>query len=99
MFGEGITIVNSIYTGASVAAGVFTEGPFGMGTAAILITGSTGGAATTNGDRYVNNGAPGSEMYCGENTFNGALLKAQISVDTAFSGIRVELVIGSEEEG
>ncbi|CAJ0553768.1 Ff.00g122800.m01.CDS01 [Fusarium sp. VM40] len=44
-------------------------------------------------------GAPGSGMYCGENTFNGALLKAQISVDTAFSGIRVELVIGSEEEG
>ncbi|KIL84186.1 hypothetical protein FAVG1_12614 [Fusarium avenaceum] len=38
-------------------------------------------------------------MYCGVNTFNGALLKAQISVDAAFSGIRVELVIGSEEEG
>ncbi|KAI6772278.1 hypothetical protein HG530_003236 [Fusarium avenaceum] len=38
-------------------------------------------------------------MYCGVNNLNGALLKAQISVDAAFSGIRVELVIGSEEEG
>lgn len=58
-----------------------------------------GGAATIDGDRYVNNSVPGSEMYCGVNNLNGALLKAQISVDAAFSGIRVELVIGSEEEG
>jgi hypothetical protein len=99
IFGEGITIINSMYTGASVAAGVLTDGPFGIGTAAILTTGSTDGAATTTGDRYVNNGAPGSNMYCGGNTFNGALLKAQISVDTGFNGIRVELVIASEEEG
>ncbi|KAF4456468.1 hypothetical protein F53441_1418 [Fusarium austroafricanum] len=98
IFGQGITILQASFSGAAVSSGTFTEGPFGIGSGAILTSGAAVGALP-NGDHYVNNGAPGSSTYCGPNTFNAALLTVDILLDPAYSGVRVEIILASEEEG
>ncbi|KAM0388129.1 hypothetical protein ACHAQC_009953 [Fusarium culmorum] len=98
ILGQGITLLQASFSGAAISSGSFSEGPFGIGSGAILTSGSAIGALP-NGDHYVNNGAPGSDTYCGPNTFNAALLTVDFFLDPTYSGIRVEFIFASEEEG
>ncbi|QPC58101.1 hypothetical protein HYE67_000332 [Fusarium culmorum] len=98
ILGQGITLLQASFSGAAISSGSFSEGPFGIGSGAILTSGSAIGALP-NGDHYVNNGAPSSDTYCGPNTFNAALLTVDFFLDPTYSGIRVEFIFASEEEG
>ncbi|KAG5657796.1 hypothetical protein KAF25_007829 [Fusarium avenaceum] len=98
IFGQGTTVLGATFSGASVSSGTFADGPFGIGSGAILTSGAATGALP-NGDHYVNNGAPGSDDFCGPNTFNAAILTVDFLVDAALDGVRVELIVASEEEG
>lgn len=98
IFGQGTTILGATFSGSSASSGTFTDGPFGIGSGAILTSGAADGALP-NGDHYVNNGASGSANYCGSSTFNAAILSVDFFVDPAFNGVRVELILASEEEG
>ena len=96
--GPGITVVSASYTGASAASGTFVDGPFGIGSGVILTTGTAVGSLA-NGNHYVDNGQPGSSTYCGSSTYNAALLSVDILVDIGYSGVLVEFIFASEEEG
>ncbi|UPK99639.1 hypothetical protein LCI18_010574 [Fusarium solani-melongenae] len=96
--GPGITIVQASFSGAAVSSGTFTDGPFGIGSGAILTSGSAVGALP-NGDHYVNNGQPGSDTYCNVNTFNAAILTVDVVVGVGYNGIDFEYIMASEEEG
>lgn len=96
--GPGITILQASFSGASVSSGTFTDGLGGIGNGAILTSGAAVGALP-NGDHYVNNGAPGDDTYCGANTFNAAILTVDILINPAYSGVQVEFILASEEEG
>ncbi|KAJ4249690.1 hypothetical protein NW757_007718 [Fusarium falciforme] len=96
--GPGVTILQASFSGATVSSGSFTDGPFGIGSGAILTSGAAVGALP-NGDHYVNNGAPGSNTYCGANTFNAAILSVDILVGVGYNGIDFEYIVASEEEG
>lgn len=98
IFGEGIIILQASFSGAAISSGIFNDGPFGIGSGAILTSGAAVGALP-NGDHYVDNGAAGSSVYCGPNTFNAAILTADILIDSSFSGVRVQAILASEEEG
>ncbi|KIL86947.1 hypothetical protein FAVG1_09500 [Fusarium avenaceum] len=98
IFGQGTTVLGATFSGASVSSGTFADGPFGIGSGAILTSGAAVGALP-NGDHYVNNGASGSSDFCGPNTFNAAILTVDFLVDPALNGVRVELIVASEEEG
>lgn len=96
--GLGVTVVGATYQGAAGAAGTFTDGPFGIGNGGILTTGTAVGALA-GGDHYVNNGVAGSATYCGPSTFNAAILSVDINVQAGYTGILVNLILASEEEG
>jgi hypothetical protein len=96
--GPGITIIQASFSGASVSSGTFTDGPFGIGSGAILTSGAAVGALP-GGDHYVNNGAPGSDTYCGTNTFNAATLTVDVLVQPGYAGIDFEYILASEEVG
>ncbi|EXL68097.1 hypothetical protein FOPG_15811 [Fusarium oxysporum f. sp. conglutinans race 2 54008] len=98
IFGQGITILQASFSGATVSSGTFDDGPFGIGSGGILTSGAAVGALP-NGDHYVNNGAPGSDTYCNANTFNAAILTVDFFLNPTYSGVRVELILASEEEG
>ncbi|PTD05538.1 hypothetical protein FCULG_00001932 [Fusarium culmorum] len=98
ILGQGITLLQASFSGAAISSGSFSEGPFGIGSGAILTSGSAIGALP-NGDHYVNNGAPGSDTYYSPNTFNATLLTVDFFLDPTYSGIRVEFIFASEEEG
>ncbi|KAI7769124.1 hypothetical protein LZL87_000671 [Fusarium oxysporum] len=98
IFGNGISVISASFTGASDSSGTFTDGPFGMGDAAILTSGAAVGALP-NGDHYVNNGAAGSATYCGGSSNNAAILTADIMLIPGFGGMRFEVVMASEESG
>ncbi|KAJ4120188.1 hypothetical protein NW760_007552 [Fusarium oxysporum] len=98
IFGQGITILQASFSGATVSSGTFADGPFGIGSGGILTSGAAVGALP-NGDHYVNNGAPGSDTYCNANTFNAAILTVDFFLNPTYSGVRVELILASEEEG
>ncbi|KAL5599107.1 hypothetical protein FOVSG1_006919 [Fusarium oxysporum f. sp. vasinfectum] len=98
IFGQGITILQASFSGATISSGTFTDGPFGIGSGGILTSGAAVGALP-NGDHYVNNGAPGSDTYCNTNTFNAAILTVDFFLNPTYSGVRVELILASEEEG
>ncbi|KAK2679421.1 Carbohydrate-binding WSC [Fusarium oxysporum f. sp. vasinfectum] len=98
IFGNGISVISASFTGASDSSGTFTDGPFGMGDAAILTSGAAVGALP-NGDHYVNNGAAGSATYCGGLSNNAAILTADVMLIPGFGGMRFEVVMASEESG
>ena len=98
IFGQGITVLQASYSGASVASGLFTDGPFGIGNAAILTSGSADGALP-GGDHFVNNGAPGSDQYCNTGTYNATILTADVIVNAGFTGVTFEIILASEERG
>ncbi|KAH7229929.1 hypothetical protein BKA60DRAFT_590705 [Fusarium oxysporum] len=75
IFGQGITILQASFSGATVSSG----------TGGILTSGAAVGALP-NGDHYVNNGAP-------------AILTVDFFLNPTYSGVRVELILASEEEG
>ncbi|KAF4989014.1 hypothetical protein FDECE_14837 [Fusarium decemcellulare] len=96
--GPGITILQAAFSGAAQSSGTFTEGPFGIGNAGMLTSGAAVGALP-GGNHYVNNGAPGSDRYCGPNTFNAAILTVDFFINPTYNGIDVEFIMASEEEG
>ncbi|KAF4472756.1 hypothetical protein FALBO_341 [Fusarium albosuccineum] len=96
--GPGITILQAAFSGAAQSSGTFTDGPFGIGNAGMLTSGAAVGALP-GGNHYVNNGAPGSDTYCGPNTFNAAILTVDFFINPTYNGIDVEFIMASEEEG
>ncbi|RYC95453.1 hypothetical protein BFJ63_vAg1738 [Fusarium oxysporum f. sp. narcissi] len=98
IFGNGISVISASFTGASDSSGTFTDGPFGMGDAAILTSGAAVGALP-NENHYVNNGAAGSATYCGGLSNNAAILTADVMLIPGFGGVRFEVVMASEESG
>lgn len=98
IFGNGLTILSSSFSGASVSSGTFADGPFGIGSGGILTSGTAVGALA-GGDHYVNNGAPGSDTYCGASTYNAAILTVDLFLNPTFNGINFEYIMASEEEG
>ncbi|KAL6411630.1 hypothetical protein AUP68_05346 [Ilyonectria robusta] len=98
IFGNGLTILSSSFSGASVSSGTFADGPFGIGSGGILTSGTAVGALP-GGDHYVNNGAAGSDTYCGAATYNAAILTVDLFLNPTFNGINFEYIMASEEEG
>ncbi|KAF5567839.1 hypothetical protein FPHYL_3052 [Fusarium phyllophilum] len=99
IFGTGISVISASFTGASDSSGIFTDGPFGMGDAAILTSGAAVGALP-NGGHFVDNGAAGSVTYCGgSSSHNAAILTADVMLLPGFGGMRFEVVMASEESG
>ncbi|KAF5577307.1 hypothetical protein FPCIR_12192 [Fusarium pseudocircinatum] len=99
IFGAGIIVISASFTGASDSSGTFTDGPFGMGDAAILTSGTAVGALL-NGGHFVDNGAAGSVTYCGgSSSNNAAILTADVMLLPGFGGMRFEVVMASEESG
>ncbi|TDZ33932.1 hypothetical protein C8035_v000673 [Colletotrichum spinosum] len=96
--GPGITVSSASYSGAEAASGTFTAGLGGIGSGALLTSGSAVGALP-GGNLYVDNGAAGSATYCGANSFNAAILSVTISLGAGYSGVQVEFVLASEEDG
>ncbi|TEA14842.1 hypothetical protein C8034_v003025 [Colletotrichum sidae] len=96
--GPGITVSSASYSGASAASGTFTAGLGGIGSGALLTSGSAVGALP-GGNLYVGNGAAGSATYCGANSFDAAILTVTFSLGAGYSGIQVEFVLASEEAG
>ncbi|KAG7413798.1 hypothetical protein Forpe1208_v008342 [Fusarium oxysporum f. sp. rapae] len=95
--GPGVTVVSGSFSGSSMAAGTFSNGPFGIGSGIILTSGSAAGALP-GGDGYVANGAAGSNTYCGANTFDGAILTMDIDVDAGFNGFLVQLILAGQPD-
>ncbi|KAF5486513.1 hypothetical protein CGCF413_v013823 [Colletotrichum fructicola] len=96
--GPGVVVQSATFTGSSASSGTFTGGLGGIGNGAILTTGNAVGALP-NGDHYVNNGAAGSDTYCGTNTFNAAILSVSVAIANGYNGVEVEFIMASEEEG
>ncbi|KAF5679721.1 hypothetical protein FDENT_8654 [Fusarium denticulatum] len=99
IFGTGISVISASFTGALDSSGTFTDGPFGIGDAAILTSGAAVGALP-NGGHFVDNGAAGSVTYCGgSSSNNAAILTADVMLLPGFEGMRFEVVMASEESG
>lgn len=96
--GPGVVVQSATFTGSSASSGTFTDGLGGIGNGAILTTGNAVGALP-NGDHYVNNGAAGSNTYCGTNTYNAAILSVSVAIANGYNGVQVEFIMASEEEG
>ena len=96
IFGNGITVIQAQYTGATSASGLFTDGPFGIGSGAIFTTGDT--SSVTGGGFFVGNGQPGITQYCGGNGQNAAYLITDVLLNGAFNGIYFDYVLASSEE-
>ncbi|KAK1671497.1 hypothetical protein BDP55DRAFT_675761 [Colletotrichum godetiae] len=96
--GPGITVLQATFSGAAVSSGTFTDGLGGIGNGAILTSGTAGGALP-GGNQYSDNGAAGSDTYCGANTFNAAILTVGIAIDPGYNGVQVEFILASVEEG
>ncbi|KAH8901961.1 hypothetical protein BR93DRAFT_867808, partial [Coniochaeta sp. PMI_546] len=73
----------------------FTDGPFGIGSGAILTSGTAVGALP-GGNNHVANGAAGSS-YCGPNTNDGSVLTVGITILPGYEGLLVNLILASEE--
>ncbi|KAK1852530.1 hypothetical protein CCHR01_04879 [Colletotrichum chrysophilum] len=96
--GPGVVVQSATFTGSSASSGTFTNGLGGIGNGAILTTGNAVGALP-NGDHYVNNGAAGSDTYCGTDTFNAAILSVSVAISNGYNGVQVEFIMASEEQG
>ncbi|KAF3809010.1 hypothetical protein GCG54_00011204 [Colletotrichum gloeosporioides] len=96
--GPGVSVLSATFSGSATSSGTFTDGLGGIGNGAILTTGSAAGALP-GGDHYVNNGAGGSNTYCGTNTFNAAILSVSVAIANGYNGVQVEFIMASEEEG
>ncbi|KAM0426529.1 hypothetical protein ACHAPT_008221 [Fusarium lateritium] len=96
--GSGITILNAQFSGSAISSGTFTDGPFGIGSGGILTSGAAT-AALAGGDHFINNGAPGSDTYCGPGTFNGAILTVDLLLGPTYEGISFAYIVASEERG
>ncbi|KAB5577974.1 hypothetical protein GE09DRAFT_536426 [Coniochaeta sp. 2T2.1] len=94
----GVTVNSASFVGAAAAAGTFTNGPFGIGSGAILTSGTAAGALV-GGNTFVNNGASGSADWCGANTFDGSILMVNVNVDAGYTGVLVNFILGSEDAG
>ncbi|KAG8671082.1 hypothetical protein FPOAC2_04402 [Fusarium poae] len=98
IFGPGIEILGATFSGASQSSGTFVDGPFGIGSGAILTSGLATGALP-GGNKNVNNEAPGSVTYCGSGSSNAAVLRVEFFVYPAYNGIRIEFIFASQEIG
>ena len=94
MPGSGITLTSGSYTGASVAAGTFSDGPFGISTGTILTSGRADGATVAGSDN--DNGQPG---YMNPNSFDAAVLSLDIIISPPFTGFELEFAFASNDYG
>ncbi|KAJ4170439.1 hypothetical protein NW754_006577 [Fusarium falciforme] len=94
MPGSGITLLSGSYTGASVASGTFSDGPFGISSGTILTSGRADGATVPGSDN--DNAQPG---YMGGNTFDAAVLSLDISISPPFTGFELEFAFASNDYG
>jgi hypothetical protein len=96
LFGPGLTLLpGSSFSGGTDSAGVFTDGPFGIGNGVILTNGRADGALP-DGDQSTDNGAPGSE-YCGDDSYNAAVLQLNFDIEDDLDGFNIEFIIASSD--
>jgi hypothetical protein len=83
---------------ASTSAGTFTDGPFGIGSGAILTTGQV---VNANPGRTPFNGnlGPGSPFCGGTDSFSAAILTVDVVTLPGFDGILFEFILASQELG
>ncbi|KAH7185980.1 uncharacterized protein B0J16DRAFT_399835 [Fusarium flagelliforme] len=101
--GPGVTVQGASWIAIAEAdsspAGTFTNGPYGIGSGGIL----TNGLATRAGDSFIgdepntNNVFPGSEEYCGSQTFDATILEVRIEIGDVYEGVEVEFILSSME--
>lgn len=94
--GAGITVSSASYVGATTGAGTFTDGPFGIGSGAILTSGAAAGALV-GGNTLVQNGASGSQFCGAGTTFDGSILTANVNVEAGYNGVLVNFILGSAD--
>ena len=101
--GPGVTVQGASWIAIAEAdsspAGTFTNGPYGIGSGGILTNGLATRAASGNGNSPPNtdNVFPGSEEYCGSETFDATILQVQIEIDDEYEGVEVEFILSSVE--
>ncbi|KAJ4193032.1 hypothetical protein NW767_010563 [Fusarium falciforme] len=105
------TVANAIFTsGVAVtgaawntgfdenAVGTFTNGPLGLASGGILTTGgSIDASANQPYSVNIDNDAGASQIYCGADSQDAAVLTVDIEVQQGFNGVEVEFVLASEE--
>jgi hypothetical protein len=96
--GPGITVVQASFSGAGVSSGTFTDGLGGIGNGAILTSGAAV-RAVQNDNSIGSNGVPGDATYCGPSSYDAALLTVDILINPAYSGVQVEFIVASKEQG
>jgi len=102
--GPGVTVQGASWIAIAEAdsspAGTFTNGPYGIGSGGILTNGFAirAGASDIDFDQpNTNNVFPGSEEYCGSQTFDATVLQVQIEIDDVYEGVEVEFILSSVE--
>ncbi|KAF9773109.1 hypothetical protein IL306_009152 [Fusarium sp. DS 682] len=96
------TFLNSYYEenglgGNLGSAGIFTSGPFGIGSGGILTTGYSRDADESSYGQNVDTQVDGSS-YCGPDTTNAAVLSVDIVVEPEYNGLSVEFILATVEE-
>lgn len=98
-----VTVRSVTYSGASVAAGVYTDGPLGIPDGTILTTGSaiTSLPPSDGGNLGTNLGRSGDSLcdalVPGYSTYDAAKLTIEFDLSADFDGISFLSIFGSEE--
>ncbi|KAJ4009631.1 hypothetical protein NW752_009218 [Fusarium irregulare] len=99
--GPGVTVQGASWIGIAEAetspAGTFTNGPYGIGSGGILTNGLARRAEAGSSQPNADNVFPGSEQYCGSQTFDATILEVQIEIDDLYEGVEVEFILSSVE--
>ena len=101
--GPGVSVQSASWIALAEAdsspAGIFNNGPYGIGSGGILTNGlaERAGDTGTGDPPNTNNQFPGSEEYCGSQTFDATILQVQIVVDDQYQGVEVEFILSSTE--
>lgn len=97
--GPGVTVIYSDSAFASGSIGTFTDGPFGIGNGGLLTSGVASGALP-GGDQSVDNGFENNgqgDFLCATNSRNPDSLYVQIRLASGYNGIRIQLIMATEE--
>ncbi|KAM0084266.1 hypothetical protein ACKRZS_003483 [Fusarium odoratissimum] len=79
------------------SAGIFTSGPFGIGSGGILTTGYSRDADDSSYGQNVDTQIDGSD-YCGPDTTNAAVLSVELVVEPEYNGLSIEFILATEED-
>lgn len=98
-----LTITSVTFEGAPTAAGLYTDGPFGIADGVVLATGDVTNALPPNeyGNVSTDFGLDGceecDEIIPGYTTYDAAILTIEFDVDPACTSIAFDFIFGSDE--